>query len=73
MAAGDPKPRRGGLCARKGCKNQATIGAIAADKTIIIDPFCSTQCAKVFWGVITEEERAKAADHAERSRPHQVG
>lgn len=67
---GDPRPRRGGLCARKGCKKKAANGKIAADKTIIIDPFCSTQCCKVYYGVMSAQEAAEAAMHAERSRPH---
>lgn len=67
----DPKPRRGGLCARKGCKKNASLGIRTADGMITNDPFCSTQCAKVYFGVITEEERASAAEHAARSRYHQ--
>lgn len=68
MAVGDPKPRRGGLCARPGCKNKVYVIRTAA-KTSVLDPFCSTQCCKVYWGVISEKERAAAEMHAEKSKP----
>jgi len=40
-----------------------------AAKTSVLDPFCSTQCCKVYWGVISEKERAAAEMHAEKSKP----
>ena len=72
MPASEPRPRRGGLCARPGCKNKALVDIRIATGITVSDPFCSTQCSKVYWGVITEEERAQAADHAERSKAHKA-
>lgn len=52
----DPRVRPDGRCARRGCDKQVKILANPQAKGVYRDPFCSTVCCKLYWGVMTDEE-----------------
>lgn len=65
----DPRVRPDGRCARRGCTNQVTINANPAIKGgRFTDPFCSTQCCKIYWGVMTEKEAEEYTIRSEAGR-----
>ena len=48
----EPKPRKDGRCARKGCENTVVIALVkGVPEQQRIDPFCSTSCAKEYFKV----------------------
>lgn len=48
----EPKPRKDGRCARKGCENIVVIALVkGVPEHERVDAFCSSKCAKEYFGV----------------------
>jgi predicted GNAT family acetyltransferase len=50
------EPKRGTTCGRKGCGKKLTIpeATYATDEDYAVDPFCSADCCRKFYGIVTK-------------------
>ena len=60
----EPRVRPDGRCARRGCDKKVDIKTNPHTGGLYKDPFCSTECCKLHYGIITPKE----ADTIERNR-----
>lgn len=62
----DPPRRKDGRCALRGCKRKLVAITPRHRKyggaAILMEPFCSTECCKRFYGLIEEVKDAAAGE-----------